>query len=41
MVQFGLSWKKAPAYTTIRNIIKGISPEQLEKALKMFNSATE
>ncbi len=33
-----LSWKRAPAYTTIRNIIKGISPEEAEKA---FRDATQ
>lgn len=28
---FDLSWKRAPAYTTIRNIITGLSPEEAEK----------
>lgn len=31
---FDLSWKRAPAYTTIRNIIKGLSPEEAEKAVR-------
>jgi predicted transposase YbfD/YdcC len=29
-----LSWKRAPAYTTIRNIIQGLSPEEAEKAVR-------
>ena len=31
---FTLSWTRAPAYTTIRNIIKGLSPEDAEHALR-------
>jgi len=31
---FALSWKRAPAYTTIRNILKGMAPEDAEKALR-------
>jgi predicted transposase YbfD/YdcC len=30
----GVSWKRAPAYTTIRNIIKGLSPEDVEQAVR-------
>jgi hypothetical protein len=29
---FDISWKKAPAYTTIRNIIIGIDRNELKKA---------
>ena len=29
-----LSWKRAPAYTTLCNIIKGLSPEEAEKAVR-------
>jgi predicted transposase YbfD/YdcC len=31
---FDLSWKRAPAYTTLRNIIKGMSPEDAEQAVR-------
>jgi len=34
--ELSLSWKKAPAYTTIRNIIKGIDAEELEAAFREF-----
>ena len=34
--ELSLSWKKAPAYTTIRNIIKGINSEELEAAFRGF-----
>lgn len=29
---FNLNWKKIPAYTTVRNIIKGVSTDSLENA---------
>jgi predicted transposase YbfD/YdcC len=29
---FGLNWKRMPAYTTVRNIIRGVSAESLENA---------
>lgn len=32
--QFNLKWKKAPAYTTIRNIIQGVSSPDLEEAFR-------
>jgi predicted transposase YbfD/YdcC len=28
-----LPWKRAPAYTTVRNVLKGMSPETLENAV--------
>lgn len=34
--ELSLSWKKAPAYTTIRNIIKGIDAAELEAAFRGF-----
>jgi len=34
--ELSLSWKKASAYTTIRNIIKGIDAEELEAAFRGF-----
>ncbi|MCP4397126.1 MAG: transposase family protein [bacterium] len=33
-IHFGLSWKRAPAYTTIRNIIQGLRPEDMEVAVQ-------
>ena len=36
-VLFDLSWTRAPAYTTVRNIIKGIPPTEAETA---FRTAT-
>ena len=35
---FGLSWKRAPAYTTIRNIIQGLRPEDMEVAVQAATS---
>lgn len=32
--ELSLSWKSAPAYTTIRNIIQGIDPDELEAAFR-------
>lgn len=32
-----LNWKKAPAYTTIRNIINSVSAEELEKAFREYS----
>lgn len=29
-----LSWKRAPAYTTVRNILKGLSPQDVEEAMR-------
>jgi hypothetical protein len=31
---FGLSWKRAPAYTAIRYILQGLSPEAIERAFR-------
>ena len=31
---FGLSWKRMPAYTTIRDIIQGTNPQELERAFR-------
>ena len=35
---FALSWKTIPAYTTVRNIIKGVSVESLEKSFRKYSS---
>ena len=34
--RFNLKWKKAPGYTTVRNIIQGVNPKELEKALRGY-----
>lgn len=34
---FKLTWKKPPGYTTIRNIIQGVVPGELEKAFRSYN----
>jgi hypothetical protein len=31
---FGLSWKRAPAYTAIRYILRGLDPEVIEQAFR-------
>lgn len=35
--EFNLKWRKAPAHTTIRQIILGIAPEELEKAFRKYS----
>ncbi|OGF23273.1 hypothetical protein A2Y83_00115 [Candidatus Falkowbacteria bacterium RBG_13_39_14] len=32
--EFNLKWRRAPAYTTIRQIILGVDPDELEKAFR-------
>jgi predicted transposase YbfD/YdcC len=34
---FGLNWKRIPAYTTVRNIIRGVSAESLENAFVNYS----
>lgn len=34
---FHLNWKRIPAYTTVRNIIKGVSPKSLENAFETYS----
>ncbi|MBD0364656.1 MAG: ISAs1 family transposase [Flavisolibacter sp.] len=36
---FGLRWKKAPAFTTVRYIIQGVHPEELEAAFRGFTQS--
>ena len=36
---FGLRWKKAPAFTTVRNIIKGVDKQELEAAFRGFTQS--
>jgi len=35
--RFKLKWKKSPSYCTIRNIIQGVSTEDLEKAFREYS----
>lgn len=32
--RFKLTWKKAPSYSTIRDVVQGVSSEELEKAFR-------
>jgi len=34
--EFGIKWKKIPAYTTIRNIIRGLSASDLEECFRKY-----
>lgn len=34
--QFSLRWKTAPAYSTIRFVLQGVSAKELEKALRAY-----
>nr|VFK05656.1 MAG: DDE_Tnp_1-associated [Candidatus Kentron sp. H]VFK06450.1 MAG: DDE_Tnp_1-associated [Candidatus Kentron sp. H]VFK09665.1 MAG: DDE_Tnp_1-associated [Candidatus Kentron sp. H] len=34
---FGSQWKRAPAHTTIRSILKGIEPQKLEQAFRNYS----
>ncbi len=36
---FGLTWKKAPAYTTIRNIIQGVEKQELEACFRGYTQS--
>jgi predicted transposase YbfD/YdcC len=35
--KFGLKWKKIPAYTTIRNVIRGLSVNDLEECFRKYS----
>ncbi len=37
--EFRLEWKRVPAYTTIRDIIKGVSSASLEESFRHYSSA--
>ncbi len=34
--EFNLNWKKAPGYTTVRNIIRGVPPDKLEQCFREY-----
>jgi hypothetical protein len=38
---FGLRWKRAPAYTAIRYILRGLVPEAIEQAFRMHAELLE
>jgi hypothetical protein len=35
--KFGLEWKRLPAYTTIRNIIRGLCPDKSEECFRKYS----
>lgn len=37
--EFNLEWKRVPAYTTIRDIISGVSPAALEESFRKYSLA--
>jgi len=36
---FGLNWKRAPAYTTIRDIIQGTTSDEIEKQFRQYSGS--
>lgn len=36
---FGLKWRKAPAYTTVRNIIQGLDKQELESCFRAYSQS--
>jgi hypothetical protein len=36
---FGLSWKKPPGYTTVRNIILGVDSEEMEACFRVYTQS--
>ena len=36
---FGLEWKKPPAYTTVRNIINGVGQQELEAGFRAYTQS--
>ena len=36
---FNLKWKRPPAYTTVRNIIQGIDPKELEACFRAYTQS--
>jgi hypothetical protein len=37
--EFSLSWKKAPSYSTIRNVIQGIEQQELEASFRAYTQS--
>ena len=36
---FGLTWKRPPGYTTIRNVIMGVDSEELESSFRVYTQS--
>ena len=36
---FKIKWKKSPAYTTVRNIIKGVDPLEIEACFRAYSQS--
>ena len=37
--EFKLEWKKCPAYTTVRNIIQGVDPKEIEACFRAYTQS--
>jgi hypothetical protein len=37
--EFELEWKKCPAYTTVRNIIQGVGPKEIEACFRAYTQS--
>jgi len=37
--EFELEWKKCPAYTTVRNIIQGVGPKEIEACFRAYSQS--
>jgi len=37
--EFELEWKKCPAYTTVRNIIQGVDPKEIEACFRAYSQS--
>ena len=37
--EFGLKWKKYPAYTTVRNIIRGVDSKKIEACFRSYTQS--
>ena len=35
--KFGPEWKRLPSYTTVRNIIRGLSPDEVEECFRKYS----
>lgn len=37
--EFAIEWKKCPAYTTVRNIIQGVGPKEIEACFRAYTQS--
>jgi len=37
--EFSLGWLKHPAYTTVRNIIQGVDPQEIEAGFRVYSQS--